>query len=73
MELHDACACNQLDTVKKLLSCRTGLEVINSQPVEIVLWGTRDAYREEQFQTRTICVPEFEWTDYYNNYKNKKH
>ena len=36
MELHDACARNQVDVVKELLSRDTGREVINSQPLEIV-------------------------------------
>jgi len=43
-ELHDACASNQLDIVKQLLSSDS--ELINSQPVENVL-GTRNKYEEE--------------------------
>jgi len=57
-ELHDACARNQLDIVKKLLSSDS--ELINSQPVENVL-GTRavyNYYREEKDNFyETIYVP----------------
>ena len=60
MELHDACARNQVDVVKELLSRDTGCEVINSQPLEIVE-GTRDLYRQEYVETG------MEWPWYYND------
>ena len=51
MELHNACAGNRLDIVKKLLSFNS--ELINSQPVEEVQ-RERNVYREEEVQVGTV-------------------